>query len=365
MATLPNLEPYRALGVNPKTGLPWAAQDPRTNPTPEDMSIFLRVIDETDAVNRYVWYNLPEGINGNLIERILYYKGQGALIKLGEKFAFLPFSPKNQPDMYGRATSLTPLPFTGAFDTKEKEKPLIPGLEYKCVYDLPDMDNYIIDGEIDYDKIERELKTSAFILRDYTQQLSQTVIPRQRLNDPLVRMMSTCPALMQTALFNSTGVLGLRVQDEDQYTAAEAANLAVNAAALKGKRYVPIVGNLEFQELAGGATVKSEEFLLAMQALDNLRLSGYGLDHGGLFQKKAHMLEAEQKTNQGNAGIVLQDGLERRREWARLINAYFGFGCWVDISEVVRNQDTNMDGVIDTDRTQDVEQVEEVVEDVE
>ena len=31
----------------------------------------LRIVDEQDAVNSFRWYNLPEGLTGNLIERIL------------------------------------------------------------------------------------------------------------------------------------------------------------------------------------------------------------------------------------------------------------------------------------------------------
>ena len=80
---------------------------------------------------------------------------------------------------------------------------------------------------------------------------------------------------------------------QDESSNVVAANRSVDSAALNGQRYIPIVGNLEFQDLAGGDVAKAEEFLLALQSLDNFRLSLYGLDNGGLFQKKSHMLEAE------------------------------------------------------------------------
>ena len=45
---------------------------------------------------------------------------------------------------------------------------------------------------------------------------------------------------------------------------------------------------------------KIEEYMLAMQSLDNLRLSGYGIDNGGLFEKKAHELQTEADINDQN-----------------------------------------------------------------
>ena len=42
-------------------------------PLKANIKKMLRVNDEQIALNRYVWHNLPRGINGQLIERILYY----------------------------------------------------------------------------------------------------------------------------------------------------------------------------------------------------------------------------------------------------------------------------------------------------
>ena len=60
-----------------------------------------------------------------------------------------------------------------------------------------------------------------------------------------------------------------------------------------------------------------------MQSLDNYRLSLYGLDNGGLFQKKSHMLEAEHETNTGNTGLVAEDGLRNRQKFCDIFNSIF------------------------------------------
>lgn len=81
-----------------------------------------------------------------------------------------------------------------------------------------------------------------------------------------------------------------------------------------------------------------------MQALDNFRLSMYGLENGGLFQKKSHMLEAEQKMNNGNIGLIMQDGLTLRQDFCNIINSIWGIGIWCEVSETVSGADRNFDG---------------------
>ena len=69
---LPNLEPILAAGINPKTGLP--VKFSQSVNLKEDIKKQLRLVDEQDAVNRYVWKNLPMNLTSQEVERMLYYK---------------------------------------------------------------------------------------------------------------------------------------------------------------------------------------------------------------------------------------------------------------------------------------------------
>ena len=80
-----------------------------------------------------------------------------------------------------------------------------------------------------------------------------------------------------------------------------------------------------------------------MQSLDNFRLSLYGLDNGGLFQKKSHMLEAEQEANAGHAKSPLDDGLMIRQHMCDVANALWGIGMSCEISETALSADMNGD----------------------
>ena len=222
-------------GIDPKTGLPTKFDGNLPCNLQNAILKQLRVIDEQDAVNRYVWFNLPTGINAGLIERVLFYKGQGCLFYMesDNKFYFLPYALDGSIDVYGRYTGITPLPFNGSVKADgEKEKPWIVGLKKKPVYDV------LLPEEINQDI----LYDGCVLLSDYSKQISQTVLPRQMLNDPLLSVMSECIPYMRTALQNSTGISGMKVGNEDEQSNVAAASLAIQRAALNGEKWIPIIG---------------------------------------------------------------------------------------------------------------------------
>lgn len=333
------LDLYIQAGIDPKTGLPLKCSGSLPSELVNNVKRQLNIVDLQDALNRYTWYNLPKGLTGNLIERILYYKGQGALFYMesNDTFYFLPFALDGSIDVYGRFTGITFLPFNGATSDGE-EKPWIQGFTKTPRYEvMTDPEEATVENVMD----------SCVILRDYSQQISQTILPRSTVNDSILGVMAECIPLMRTALINSTGVNGMKVSNEDEQSNVKAASLAIQRAALNGEKWIPIVGQVEFQEMVSGPTSKAEEFLLAMQSLDNYRLSLYGLDNGGLFQKRSHMLEAEQRMNNGNSGIILQDGLYQRQEFCDIVNSWFGLSIYCEISETVNNIDMNGDMLVD------------------
>ena len=348
MPAMYDLSTYYAAGIDPKTGLPLKVSDNQINSiTKAEIKKQLRILDEQDAVNRFTWYNLPSGLNSRLMERILYYKGQGMFFKLQDQFYFLPYALDGTIDVYGRFTHVTPLPFNGKAQTGDKETPWITGLNRKCTYEVLLPDDYISEeGEILVDKILETQDTYCVLIKDYTEQISQTNISRQILQDPILDVMSDMFPFMRTALLNGTGIQGMRVNSQDEYANVESASRSINRAALEGKKWVPVVGNVDFQDLTNGTVAKAEEFLLAMQSLDNYRLSLYGLDNGGLFQKKSHMLEAEQKMNTGTTGLILRDSLQCRQDACNIINSIWGLNIWCEPSEVITQMDMNGDMVL-------------------
>ena len=352
--TDPNM--FIQAGIDPKTGLPIKAAAMMSCALKSDIKKNLRIMDEQNAINCFTWYNLPSGLTPQLLERILYYKGQGMFFYMKEvdKFFFLPYALDGTIDVYGRFTEITPLPFNGTTkaDT-DKDKPWIQGLKRKCIYEVELPEDYINeDGTVKVEAILETQNNSCVILKDYTEQISQTNISRQILNDPILDVMAEMVPFARTALLNGTGIQGMRVGTETEAANVDYASQAVNDAALTGKKWIPVVGNIEFQDLTAGPVAKAEEYFLALQSLDNLRLSFYGLDNGGLFQKKSHMLEAEQEMNQGNVGLVMRDRLENRQNFCTLVNSIWGLGIWCEISEVAIGMDKDGDMVAGDNESQ-------------
>lgn len=329
-------------GFDPITGLPYRLTSNQKADLKPNIRKLLRIVDEQDAINRYTWYNLPKGLNAHLLERILYYKGQAAFFYMpsNETFYFLPYALNGTIDVYGRFTSITPLPFNGSTSNeKGSDKPWINGLSRVPEYDIILPEDLTID----------DLENKCVLLSDYSNQIAQTNIPRQQLQDPLLDVMADCIPFMRTALLNSTGVSGVRVNGQEGAANVLAASRALDCAALTGEKYIPIVDALEMQALTSSNVSNSEDFLLAMQSLDNFRLSMYGLENGGLFQKRSHMLEAEQKMNNGNIGLILEDGLINRQHFCDIVNSIWGLGIWCEASETITNTDSNLDNDIGGD----------------
>lgn len=311
-ASITPLELYYQAGINPRTGLPVKFGNKKT--LKEDTKKFLRLIDEQDAVNRYVWYNLPANITSQELERLLYYKGQLCLFydKDLEEFYFMPYALDGTIDFYGRYNTIHPVPMTSGTDDKgnKAQAQYLANKKLKCIY-----------GVMTETPTYKDMTESCVLIHDYTKQLAQTIIPRCQVNDPIIDSMADCVPFMHTSLMLGTGIKGVRVNDADQAASVDDANRSMENAALTGSPFVPIVGNVEFQELTDGQTAKAEEFMLAMQSLDNLRLSGYGIDNGGLFEKKRQMLQAEASVNGQTLGLVMQDGLSIRQNFCNIVNS--------------------------------------------
>ena len=333
---------YLQAGFDPKTGLPIKAQgdSPKCELKPA-IKRQLRIIDEQDAVNRFIWYNLPLDISSQELERLLYYRGNLCFFYFDElkKFMVMPYALDGGIDFYGRFDTVHPVPF--AQGNTEAEKRL-----YKAQADALSTKKLKVLYEVPIEPLKGNPGDYCVLLTDYTKQLSETIIPRAQLQDNLLDVMADCIPFMRTALLNSTGVQGMRVNSADEASNVAAANRSVDSAARNGNRWVAIEGATEFQELTDGATSKGEEFLMAMQSLDNFRLSTYGLENGGLFEKKQYQNTAQTMMNgSGQVGRPLQDSLTQRQHACDIINSVWLVGMSCELTETASGMDLNMDGM--------------------
>lgn len=317
---IPDIQTILQMGINPKNGLPL-----KLGGSPEslydDVKRVLRAQDLQDAVNTFEWYNLPDGLSGELIERMLYYRGSIAFFYLttNNTFYALPYTLAGNIDVYGRYTGITPLPFMGNSDN-EKNKPWIQGLVKKPV-------NEVLYGEVEWSDIE----DSAVLLYDYVKQCSQTIIPRQVLNEPVLGLEAECLPLARTSMIVGTGVLGLKVNSADEADAVNVASKSIEHAARTGQAYVPIVAGLDLQDITSSGNNKGADYMQMMQSIDAFRLSTHGITNGGVFNKNTYVTESQYAVNStGSTNFVLADRLRNRQSFCDIVNSIWGLNIWCD-----------------------------------
>lgn len=259
---LPNVQAIQAMGINPATGLPYKMGTQKSH-LKQNIMKQLRLDDQASFVNRFHWYNLPRGLDGQDLERMLYYKGQICVFwnKSLNKFFATPFGLEGPIDYMGRPTLVHPVPFVegNTQDGKGNVQDVadwFSTLKLKVLWDVPLFEELREDPSM--------LENCCVIIQDYTPQISQTVLPRQVINEGIIDVESDCIPFMRTALLNATGVRGMRVTNEDEAFQVMEASKSINDAATAGEKFVPMLGINEFQDFTDGTVGKAEEFLLAM-----------------------------------------------------------------------------------------------------
>lgn len=117
---------------------------PLTNLKPQ-LKRNIRITDEQQAVNRYLWTGLPTNITSQELERFLYYKGQVALFfeEGSRKFYIMPYALDGTLDFYGRENRIHPVPLNedGA---DQKVVKYLSTIKRDVVYAIPEVNT--LDG---------------------------------------------------------------------------------------------------------------------------------------------------------------------------------------------------------------------------
>lgn len=318
---------YENAGISMKTGAPTRLE---SNDLKIGFKKMFRLIDEQDAVNRFIWYNLPLNLTSGELERLIYYKGQLCFWYCKElnQFMITPYTLNEGLDFYGRYVYVTPIPIVDEKnELYKRQSMLLSTYKLKVAYGIMDEEEY------------NESENYCVLLYDYTKQLAETIIPRRMIQEPILDVMSSMVPYARTALMNATGVSGMRVNNADEYSNVEAASRSVDKAATDGKKWIPIEGSIDFQDLTtSGTTNGGEPFLLMLQSLDNIRKSTYGIESGGIYDKKAYVNTTQAAMGMGNQiGSPLQDGLAIRTEFCNIANVIFGTAITVEPTQLVLN----------------------------
>ena len=287
-------------------------------------SLAIRELEQ--FVRRYEWKNLPEGLDATLIERILYYRGRLVLFEYNGTFYSLPFALNGVIDVYGRYKTVTPLTFNGSIVTDDDgnqsmgDGEWISGLELNVYYGSGDI-----------------ATKSGVILNDYTQGMSEFIIPRYQINHVYHEDLANIVILIRHNLISSARVYTLRVNDEGQYKAVMNELNDMETDILEGgKRVFPITAVQKLEEILQDKKLETQQYWEAYVSQDNLRENLMGIENNGIFKKKERQLKGEQELEASSADLVYEDGLFNRRQFAERVNILFGTNIEVVESAVIQ-----------------------------
>lgn len=304
-------------------------------PNPKDFNLqydslynIMREQNMIETFERYMWTDIPFGLTQDIIERILFFRGKGIFYfndKI-EKFQFLPFALNGVIDEYGRYTRCNTLPFIGTDeepkDKKVKKPRILVYEDLEIVYDLP------YNSEM-FEKA-RKMKTVGIILNDNSLAVSQQPIIRSNYVKPVLHMMATLMQIINTAMYGSADHNLLQIENESELISIQNQINAINADILRGNRFTPIVGNLPITPLKTSNTANLEGLFGTFNSLTNFLKSITGVANAGVFDKKAHLLQEEQKLNGSNSDDIYYNGLRLRQEFCLMVQAYYNYPIWCE-----------------------------------
>ena len=289
----------------------------------DSLYAIMREQNKNETLERYMWLNLPYGLTQDLIERVLFYRGKGVLYyndNVG-KFQFLPFALNGRIDEYGRYMRVNTLPFTGVTEEnkKKKEKRLVYE-ELDIVYDLPYNEETL--------SLARSGKPVGIIINDSSLAVSQQPIIRSNYVQPVLRMLATLMQIINTAMFGNADHSLVQVENEGELDEINRAIEAINQDILEGKRFTAVAGTFPITPIKTSNTANLEGLFGCFNSLTNFLKSITGVANAGVFDKKAHLLQEEQKLNGSNSDDIYYNGLRMRQEACLLIQAYYGYPVW-------------------------------------
>lgn len=292
--------------------------NPVGNSTPRDKKLLTYLLfhkNMIETIERFKWNNLPKELTADLIERIIFYRGKGALfLGTDDKYKFLPFALSGEQgiDVYGRYVKIQPQLFTGSNEDEENYNMDMP---LKVAYSVDDT-----DGE-------------AVILYNSTLQISQDNVPLAVSMAPLHEQMTEILVLVNIDLVSSAKVFTLVARDEAQKLAIEAEFEGLDERILEGKRVIVLTSDIALQELAKTDSRDSNRYMQVYQSFDNLRKDLLGITNAGTFSKNSIQTDSEVAQN-SNSSSVMDNALRQRKEFCEIANAVFGLDISVELKEV-------------------------------
>lgn len=308
------------------------------DPIFEKLGVSIKYIDYQQFLTRFKWNNLPEGMDSELIERILYFSGSAMFFYIKElnRFYFLPYGMSGENtevgiDFYGRFNRLKPYSFNGSTDGSGEKKADGKRITRSDLY----LSTQIRDNIKDIPMVESEeearkiYENGAVICWDMTPQLAYQVDSRNRISQSYVKYIVQILIQTKSALINSSGFNLFSTDTEASTDIMQLQIDAINADREKGKLSAVVSNALgKIENLQSNAPSAMGDFWNSLVSADNLRLKSMGIRNDGLVQKSQYQNIQEQSIDINDAMQVYWNAFMERVKFSAIVNSIWGLGIY-------------------------------------
>ena len=294
-------------------------------------------MDYQQYLTRFKWNNLPEGMDSELFERIMYFSGSAMFfyIKELDKFYFLPYGMAGDGvhtgiDFYGRFNKIKPYSFNGSTDGSGERKANGKMSQADIYLSTQIRDNI---KDIPMVATEEEAKkiyeNGAVICWDYTPGLAYYANSRNRISQSYVKYMVQVLIQTKSALINSSGFNLFAADGEQDNDLMQMQIDAINKDREEGQLAAVVsklLGNIE--NLQSNAPAAMQDFWASLQSVDNLRLKSMGIRNDGLQQKSQYQNIQEQSMDINDSLQVYWNSFMERIKFSAIVNSIWGLDIY-------------------------------------
>lgn len=312
-----------ALGMKPKTPKTAYAEDPMF----EKMADAISTLDYQQYLTRFKWNNLPEGMDSELFERVMYFSGSAMFfyIKELDKFFFLPYgmSGEGEPvgiDFYGRFNKIKPYSFNGATDGRGEDKKK----SAADIYLATQVRDNIKD--VPFVKTEEEARkiyeNGAVICWDYTPGYAYYNNSRNRVSRAFIKFIKKALIQVQSAMTNASGFNMFSTDTESSSDIMQMQIDQINQDRERGKLAAVVSAALgKIENLQSNAPAAMADFWACLQSIDNLRLKTMGIRNDGVEQKSQYQNIQEQSVDINDSLQVYWNSFMERIKFSAIVNS--------------------------------------------
>lgn len=286
----------------------------------QSLNNFFLVKELKEYVNRFKWSGLPPGLNSNIIETLVYYKGQVAFFCVGENYYILPFVYTGQINHYGIQTRLIPISFNGTVEDDVNNITEFAGEREAIVYDKQGID---LDNK---DNVAVVMKAGSSI---FLNQVLPPIVATDEIRDKLAEN----TILVRYNLILSQPFKYVSVANESAAKSIQQQVDTLIQDILNGNAVSTIVGQMVFKDVNTEAPkANPQQLWQSFESLDNLRMEYLGILNNGVYEKSERNNTDEVAGKQTVAKLTLNDDLWHRKEFCKLVKKIFDLDIKVEIN---------------------------------